>query len=418
MSLLLFVIVALANVVFVLLYSRTCSASKPNWLFWLYWLINILVAFVFFGGSVDWKFNGLSYLLVLVDVFIIAYMFIPSTQKEKFDVCELHGVSWTINNLLILCFVAGIIYAVLELTINGFSVKNLFSFSGLTESGYYFTDGRYGGRTVIKTTTTEQICLTINYSGFILAGYCYRLRLSKLVLCFLQFLPMTASMMATTAKTTLISGLILWMTGYLVACNCTNSAVGNVRKIPIKSVSIIVASALVLFYYSFVIRYGVDTSIDIIGRMVMYGLGHVPCYDDWFSRFPINLWGYSHGQQTFMMFYGKAMPPELRQVFVPLFYSTSYSWTNVITLFAYVIMDFGYVGTIIFFALLGVISKILYNSLLEYGSAVAHGAIGFVYYIIFYSFLVSPLRYMSITGAFLLFGIYIFGLQKKLYKPC
>lgn len=418
MALLLFIIIALANIVFFVISSRTFSITKPSWLFWVYWLINIIVAFAFFGGSVDWKYNGLSCLLVLVDVFVISYMCIPSSKKEKYDVSQIYKESHAINSLLLVCFVAGIIYAVLELTINGFSVKNLFSASGLMEAGYYFTDGRYGGRTIIKTSMPEQICLTINYSGFILAGYCFRLRLSKLMLCFLQFLPMTASMMATTAKTTLISGFILWTTGYLVACNCTNNAVSEVRKIPIKKAIIIVACALVLFYYSFVIRYGIDSSIDIVGRMVMYGLGHVPCFDDWFSRFQINLLGYSHGQQTFMMLFGNTMPKELSEVYIsPKFY-TSYSWTNVITLFAYVLMDFGYMGTMIFFFLFGLLSKVLHNSMLEYGSAIGHGAIGLVYYIIFYSFLVSPLRYMSITGAFLLFGTYIFALQKRMYKPC
>lgn len=412
MNIVLFVTILVLNVTFAALMKKSFNITKPSWLFWLYWISNILVAFCFFGLSINWKLEGLALLLIYVDIYVFAYLFIPIHSTEKYDAAQLIAKTRTINYLLIICFVAGIIYAILELVLNGFSIRNLFSISGLTEAGYYFTDGRYGGRTEIKTSTFEQICLTINYSGFILAGYGYRLRLSKKQLCFIQFIPMIASTLATTAKTTVISGIFLWICGYLVACNCRNSAVEDIKRLSKKKVVLISAGLLVIFYISFVVRYGVGTSENIVGRMIMYGLGHVPCYDDWYSQFRTNLFGYSHGQQTFMLLFGDSMPGSLANVYISPRFFTKYSWTNVITLFAYTLMDFGYIGSAVFFAIFGAISKLGIVSLRNKGSAIGHGLTGLVYYIIIYSFLVSPLRYLSITGSFALFGLYIFALQR------
>lgn len=407
-----FIIVLFLNIIFALLLYRSFAINKMNWLFLLYWLANILVAFLLFNNTVDWKFEGLSILLIYVDIFIVSYHAIASKQKETYFSSEFWGGRTHFVSIgLVLCFFAGIGYTVMELVNNGFSITNLFSVSGLMESGYYFTDGRYGGSTRIQVSTIEQIFLTVNYSGFILAGYSFNLKLAKKRYCFIQFIPMILSMLATTAKTTFISGIILWMCGYLVASNCIQEQTER-KRIPIFRIGIVVVASLALFYFSFYIRYGAGNSEAIINRMVMYAFGHVPCYDDWYAKFPTNLCGYSHGQQTFMMLFGNTLPDSLAKVYISPRFVTAYSWTNVITLFAYVLMDYGYLGATLFFIAFGIIAGFSIVSLKRNGSAIAHGIVGLCYYIILYSFLVSPMRYLSIVGAFLLFCIYIFVLLR------
>lgn len=399
------------NILFAIILKRSFAINKMSWLFLLYWLANIVMAFLVFRRTVSWNFEGLAVLLIYVDLFIIAYYAVVSKSKESFFSIKIwEGREKIITIGLLLCFFAGIGYMLLELVNNGFSLSNLFSVNGLMESGYYFTDGRYGGNTQIQISTVEQIFLTINYLGFILAGYSFKLKLVKKGYCFIQFIPMILSMLATTAKTTFISGIFLWLSGYLVAGNCIQKK--EEKKIPIFKFFVIAVCALVLFYFSFYIRYGGGDSESIINRIVMYAFGHVPCYDDWYVKFPTNLFGYSHGQQTFMMLFGKSRPDALEKVYIWPKFVTNYGWTNVITLFAYVLMDYGYLGTALFFLIFGFISGVGIVSLKKNGNAIAHGLTGLCYYTILYSFLVSPMRYLSIVGAFFLFGVCIFILLK------
>ena len=410
-----FLLIFIMNIMLAIAMKRFFSLNKMSWLMWIYWIANFAVAFVVFNTTVAWQFEGLAILLIYVDVFIVSYCAVVGKNKTVYfseNIWE-HR-SQFVTQGLILCFLTGIGYVLLELLNNGFSISNLFSVSGLMETGYYFTDGRYGGNTEIQVSTVQQIFLTINYSGFALAGYSFNLNLAKKRYCFIQFIPMILSMFVTTAKTTFISGIFLWISGYLVASNCVRRDNTGWRKkrLPILKIVILVIVAAVLFYFSFYIRYGAGNSEAILNRMIMYAFGHVPCYDDWYSKFQTNFFGYSHGQQTFMMFFGSKMPEALAKVYISPRFVTSYSWTNVITLFAYVLMDYGYIGSLIFFVIFGIIASLSIEYLKKNGSAVAHGVAGLCYYTILYSFLVSPMRYLSIVGAFFLFGVYIFVLLK------
>lgn len=414
-SFLFFIFLLLINTFGCIWFYKSIKISNPAQLFILFWIANIIVGLILFGNNWKWDFSGFIFLFICIDLFFLSFTAITKNNiKIKYSVDSWRNSKKYVKGILVICFFSGIGYMILELTNNGFSVLNLFSFSGLLETGYYFTDGRYGGDTEIKVSIIEQIMLTINYAGFIIAGYSFRLKLLSRWICFIQFIPMILSMLVTTAKTTFISGIFLWICGFLVAINCKI----NDSKIKIPWGKIIFAGCLsiALFYFSFVIRYGVNTEENIINRIIVYAIGHVPCYDDWFLKFPSNLWGYSYGQQSLTMFFGDTLPERLERVYVVPKIVTEYGWTNVITLFAYVLMDFGFLGSVCFFICFGIISGFSYIGIRKNGSPVAHAILGLTYYIILYSFLVSPIRYLSIVGAFILFGVYIFGFQKIKYK--
>lgn len=403
-----FAIILAFNVILLIAIRKKFKINNASHMLLLYWISNITIAFIVFNSNIQWNYNGVSFLLVCIDIFLISY---SKIYKEKDNTYyrsnKVKCNKNTVGELLLLCFASGIVYTVLELLNNGFTIWNLLSLDGLMETGYYFTDGRYGGNTEIKVSLFEQICLAINYSGFIMAGYAFYLGLITKWMCFIQFFPMVLSMLATTAKTPFISGIFLWICGYLVASNILEKQ----RSIKYKRVVLFSVIALVLFYFSFYIRYGTSDS-EIWYRIFIYAFGHVPCYDVWFSQFDGNLIGYSYGQQTFTMFFGNRMPKELIKVYVTPVLVTEFGWTNVITLFSYVLMDFGYLGSIVFFAIFGIISGLSTLSLKKTRSAIAHSLLGLSYYVIIYSFLVSPFRYLSIVGAFFLFGMYILYLFK------
>lgn len=414
-SCLFFLVVLLGNTALCFSYKKK-SISDIGFLFMVYWVINIILGYTIFAFSREWNFISLALLLLYVDIFAFIYINVVSKQKvviSNFANCD--EKPKLIRNILIFTLVCGFGYVYYELTSNGFGLSNLTSEEGLMESGYYFTDGRYGGSTEIQVPLIGQILLMINYAGFCFAGYVYKLGLAKKKYSFLPFIPMICSTLATTAKTLVVSGALLWITGYIVA-KIIDSNEKNVRTINIRKLLLPVTVVLFFFYMSFVIRYQSNDPIEIINRLFVYMVGHVPCYDDWFNRFDVNLLGYSYGQQSFQFIFGPKMPNELRNVCVVPYLQTQYGWTNVNTLFAYIYMDFGYIGSAVFFGIFGFVTAKGRNAIISRCSPIGHSIVALSIYEILYSFLISAMKYTSIVGSFVVFGAFVYIVNKKIRK--
>ena len=267
-----FIFVYIANLCFLIYYRKHISINNIGFLFLIYWLINIPVGLLLFHDVINWNFNALSYMLICVDFFALSTSYI-NTTSIKIDSIKKEFLFKTKNVYYILFFgfLAGLGYVYLELSLNGFSMSNLTSMQGLEEAGYYYTDGRYGGSTEIKTTTLEQILLTINYATFALAGFVYCFNNISKYLCFIQFLPMIASTLSTTAKTLLISGLFLWICGYLVATIYLRKNLKVSIRILFTRLLLPIFVCLALFYLSFSIRYqSNDSEESLFICLVMY----------------------------------------------------------------------------------------------------------------------------------------------------
>ena len=76
--------------------------------------------------------------------------------------------------------------------------------------------------------------------------------------------------------------------------------------------------------------------------------------------------------------------------------------TNVHTLFSDLIIDFGIVGTIMFFSISGFLSGLLMSKIKNLKPS-SISLLTLMYLIILYSFLISPLKYTSIIIAFIEF---------------
>lgn len=382
---------------------------EPGNLFNAYWICNILLGLVVFNVSYRW--NGFP----LIYVLFISFLYARSCQvgsrivvsTRKYD-CEYSGQEHTIIIILILCAISGLLYSVLELANNGFSLSTVFS--DLHSAGYYFTEGRYGSND-IKVSLIEQIFLTINYGGFVLGGYSVRKRLVKVRYTLINFVPMIISMITTTAKAVVICALLLWISGFLVGNAVSNDRLIIKRKTIISAI-VVVVIAYLAFYLSFYIRYGSSSYTNINQRILVYAIGHIPCLDNWLSTQEVTLFGQSYGYlflEVIMELLGVAAPKVNAYDFTIV---TSYGWTNVPTAFADYLIDFGLLGNILFTFFIGLVCGAAYRSLQKNHGAFTHAIIGLTYYCILYSFLVSPLRYLSIVGGFIVFGFFIAFLQR------
>ncbi len=403
-------------IISILFWSKIKSSSIQNLgkLFLLYWIVNIFIGVVVFYSQVEWNWISLTFLLLCVNAFSLSYLTIRNKDQISFQPFQHYLVgSIFLERIIIFTVLSGFGYVYFELTSNGFGLDSLTSEEGLMAAGYYFTDGRYGGSTEIQVPTIGQILLTINYSGFCLSGFSYKLGLQKKWICFLQFAPMILSTITTTAKTLLVSGLLLWITGFIIGGYVAEKDNNATRSLSLKKVVIPVVIVLVFFYASFVVRYQSNDSVEIVNRLFVYALGHVPCYDDWFGKFDANMFGYSFGQQSAQMFFGSKMPMSLHNKYVVPFLDTKYGWTNVNTMFAYYLMDYGYIGSLIYFTIWGILAGKAHNAIVRNGSVIGFGFLALTIYLILYSFLISALKYTSIVGSFVLFGGYIFLLKNK-----
>ena len=408
MSTILLLIVFLLNVVLVSKFH--CDIRRPSSLFVLFWIANIAISFILLSSQNNNSHLGLSYLLLAVDVFVLSFNSVSKNHLKQYNIFVDVLSTKIFTFTLILSLLAGFAYVLMELSNNGFRISEIRNGDDIKEIGEYFTKGRYGTSIDINISLFEQICLTINYAGFVIFGYGWNLKIINKYCWFVLFAPMIFTAVATTAKTTFVCSIFLWICGYLVGANVNKNRKKIINLLNLFFLAIVF---IVVFYLSFVVRYGDDSSF-ILDRILIYAIGHTACFDYWFDNFDANLFGYSYGQQVFMALWGIQKPEALAEVYISPIFESEYGWTNVITLFAYVIMDYGLIGGIVFFVLFGIISGLSYNSLMKSGSSVGHACTGLTFFIILYSFLVSPFRYMSIIGAFILFGIYIF-IYKRIY---
>jgi len=397
----------------VLLFNRTIKINicHPGKLLLFYWLVNFIGAFIVFNNSVDWKIDGLIYLLICVDLFcIVSYLVIHGHDMQLEQYTNWEAKSKDITLILMVCFGCGLGYNFLELANNGFSFVNISSTGGLKEVGDYFTDGRYTDNVTIVTTTCEQIFLTISYSGILFAGFLYRVKKVHIFHKVIQFVPVILCMMYSTAKTPFICGVILFFCGFLLAR--TTYANKSYIKIKWGQLFVLMVGAFILVFASFMVRYGADDLEYIFNRIIVYAIGHVPTYGEWFDAFEGNWFGYSYGWQTFRGLTSGNMPERLQEVYYLPRFETKYSWTNVVTLFAFVIMDYGYLGSILFWILFGIVASLAYVKIRSSENFLAFGVLGLCYFEILYSFLISALKYKSIMGAFVMLSFYIWWLKK------
>lgn len=399
-----FYIFLLANALLLMMIWKTTYFYNIGKLFIFYWVVNLVLGMLFFS-EVSFGYESFILLLFYVDVFFISYNTIKASNNVIIP-CNIKKTNNIVHKILIITLLCGFAFITIELLSNGLSLMNLLSVEGLEESGYYFTDARYGDTNEVEAPLIGQIMLMINYSGFVLAGYAFKIKFANIKYCFLQFIPMIFSTLSTTAKTGLISGLLLWISGFLVACNL-NLPKNKTRKINKRMLFISCAVLFLFFFLSFAIRYQSNDTFAIVNRIFTYAFGHVPCYDDWYNRFNANLVGYSYGQQSMQMIFGSEMPQALKSEYVVPSFTTKYGWTNVNTMFAYVLMDFGYVGSTLFFMLFGLLTAIGKKSIMKFYSPIGHAILGIAFYMVLYSFLICPLKYTSIAGSFVLFGVYI-----------
>lgn len=344
-----FVCLILVMIIYFCIEKKYTNPFEPNHLFFWYWFINIIIGVIWLNFTFEWNFIGFIFIFFQISFFSIAFNIGKKIRIKKGEEIKKNEISRKKSNRII--FLGTLIlflYDIIELKSGGFSIQDVFY--NILKVSYFFTDSRYGDSTV-EVSFIGQILLSIGYATFIFAGYAYEQKKINIKSLLLILLPAVFEMLFSSSKTMVVSGILLFITGYLVSNSISRNKL-NINFKVIFKIAIIVIIVFIAIYFSFYYRYG-KNSEGIYNRIIIYNIGHIPCFDNWFENYPKTLFGTDYGYNSFRTIYKMLhIVPNNLSTFDSRI-DTIYGWTNVRTMFSDYIMDFGVLGSCLMQLLIG-----------------------------------------------------------------
>lgn len=285
-----------------------------------------------------------------------------------------------LRKTLFLNFIIIIFCLFKNIKIQGFEISNfIFNFY---ESSNQYMSKRYSEKIVVNIYS--QIANIFNYANVILGGVLIGVskgsnkNKKKTKIAFYSLLPSLLMTLTQAAKGTVLLTIVLFYGGILIT-RIFNNKFELTNKKTNKVFIIVAASIFLIMSISFMSRglykesFG-DASKEIILYFNSYSFAHIYAFSDWFSfyLFDESKMRYqnkelSYGFYTFMSLF-KALGSK---TIVPLgVYGEYFNYkeiikSNIYTVFRGNILDFGIIGSFIFWFFAGMISNCIYYLLLS-----------------------------------------------------
>jgi len=265
-----------------------------------------------------------------------------------------------------------------------------------------------------------QLSIVCSYLGVILGGFLItsaRTRVSRWAIVFLSFLPSVLVMVTQSAKGMLFLCIVLFYAAVLV-CRMSANDQHLLEKKHIKTVVACVLILLPLLIVSFVARglYDINDNEYVVDRLIYYfasySFGHIYAFSDWFSftigkhsllQYPDQ--GLSYGFYSLMAIFkllgsDKVTPPG---VFDEYFSYGDLLSTNIYTMFRGLILDFGFIVSIVIMFIAGLLFHLAFFLFLIAKRPVVTAAV-FIFMLGFFytSFIISIFIWNSIYVSFVL----------------
>lgn len=422
MSVLLLIIVVVLMIL--LGYSLTRIWINPAFILILYWAFFILASLYAFRNKYIWNLSGLFWITLACILFMVGYIIGGSILTKRSKVLstiklfnreshKLSNLSW---NCIILFILFGMTRVIIEVAINGFSLSMFFDLDSLINMNTSMAYDRYngGGNT---TNTAMQILSFFVYAAPLCGGYSFIYAETKVqkFLSFATLIPIVCSLLITNGKVGLISNVFLWVSGFFISYIEKNRKAPSIKKGKIVKISLVLISVFGLLYFSMLLRIGdlsSRTRAIVNEKFMSYAFGQMPVFDSWFSNYRMEL-DYTIGQNTFLAIY-KVLGFAERQQGV---YGTINGFnSNIFTGFRGMIEDFGTIGGLIFFMILGGISGYFFNCLLlkQRVSVMSKVCLASIYFFVFFSIFISPWTYTSYIMVFPIFAFYLWSTKYKI----
>ena len=315
------------------------------------------------------------------------------------------------KKLIMLFTLLGSVFTFVMLARYGFTVSYFTNIDSLLEMNHQIAVSRYTGEGADLVSIFNRVVLSLVYAAPLAGGafFPYAQGRGEKLLCIVTFLPSLLVVFSQNTKATLIACVIFWFSAFLGATirrkgSLTFNLKGIVQGLLI---SVIVGATLFL---SMLLRIGVinATTIETVEqKFLRYALSHVLAIDSWID---LNIFksDLTMGEQTFIgitRYIG--FTTRSQGVYSDVFYGDGFS-TNVFTYFRGIYQDFGFIGSFIFFFILGMLMGYVYKKL--YQNPIAKPSTEAIL-VLLYSFslyyIVSLFSYASFILAFVIFFLYL-----------
>jgi oligosaccharide repeat unit polymerase len=402
--------------------------ASPAYILTLYWTFFISAGLITFNGY-EWKYLGLLWIVLLCVMFGIGHFLGTSFVNKKtlnvqhfntIEVKTLPKVSWI---FVLICILLGILRTFLEVKVNGFSLGMFFDLDSLVTMNTNMAHERYFGNGV-ESSVYMQILLVFIYAGPLCGGYAFEYSLRKIerILSIATFIPTILSLLLTNGKAGIIASILLWLSGYFVGYFKRHKKSPRVRYEQLFKVCSVGGILVGLLYFSMLLRIGDFSSATrtvVNNKFFTYAFGSIPAFDNFFMNISFDS-NYGLGSQS-LMGLSNTLGIKLREqgLYTDLVEFSNGTYTNVFTAFRALIIDFGIMGSLIFFALLGMITGLLFQNLVKGNESVfTRVLLASIYFYIMYSLLTSAWTYFSYLLAFIIFTFYLALVDKKIsFKP-
>jgi oligosaccharide repeat unit polymerase len=306
-----------------------------------------------------------------------------------------------------------LVFLVIDSHVQGFSFHDLLF--DLQATALAYADLVYSES--LATTIYIKIAIVCTFLGAILGGLVFPYvtkKSERTFIAVMSFLPSIFVAITQTGKGLLLLSVVFFYSGILVH----RLSVGKSRLFDKNSLKLALPAGaiLILILASAVVFRNLSNSNDeeLLARLssyfASYSCGHVYAFSDWFafitgshSQFSYVHENSTHGFYTFMSLFQLMGSHKV----VPLgIYDENYAYgdlllSNVYTMFRGLILDFGFVGSLLFMFLVGVVLHKAFHVMLFTRRPVFTVAI-FVFVIecFYYSFIASPLSWNRTLATF------------------
>lgn len=395
----------------------------PVKVFTYYWAFQIILLTVGGYGYLIFSYWGIFFICLSILSMNFGAMLSSPIKYCKFNVVRKYRIVVDERKMLLVlvcCIVLGFLQPMRIIISNGFSLSSILNFQMLLEMNNSLSISRYSDDAAVSGGMFTQILGVITYLCPLIGGFMSPICRKKFI-CYFSIVPLLFGGLTQGVKMGIITAVLLFLSGYIVCCFMLG------KKVTLKFNTILYAIGcfillICVLLVSMMFRIGtfdMDTLSVVLKKFVSYAFGHLPAFDNWASNQDIISDNLTFGGKLFfgitnllgIMHREQGLYQERSIV------SIGGDETNVYTLFRVLIDDFGFIGCLLFFVFLGIISQIIYKKLLSLSDyRLSATFLVALYFMIFWSFVTSVFVYTSYIAMFVLFYFFISKTTRRVYN--
>ena len=377
----------------------------------IYWNILFFIgAVVIFDNGIEWSYLGLWWGIASCFLFLIGQ---TVGGKIKVSNKSQNPIQWKryIGAGLVVIIFLGICNSVLYLRAYGYSIKALFDIRSLISLNAAIAYDRYYSHEVSLPAISSIFSMAI-YLGSLIGGYCFQFKSDKKVkaITIATLIPILLLAIITNGKVGVIASAFLWFIGW-VLYSLRNSDGKIIDKKIIGKIFFIGILGIAFLDLTMLLRIGSidrETQLIVNGKLQEYAFGQVEAFSYWLTHRETKTLGV--GSNTYMFLTNWLGLTVRKQGVYDLIPGIA---SNIFTQNRGIVMDYGVLGGLVYWMILGFFSGILYKKIRKKSSSVLVSTfLGAIYFQVLYGFIISPWIYSSYALVFVGFAMFLWCIKK------